>query len=149
MLIKGDVPWKVSELKNKLTKIWGLTSAWKLISLGRGFYQILLTSEHEKTRVWGRGSVSLKPGILRLQEWSTDFDPFEQKSTTTQLWVRFYKLPWVYWHQAILADIARGIGTPLRINNNTINGAFGHYARVLVEIDLSNKLHDSLMIERT
>ena len=81
-------------------------------------------SEEEKNRVWGRGAVSLKPGVLCLQHWSPDFDFFEQKSTTTQIWVRFYKLPWEYWHHLILTDIAKGIGTPLRIDNNTLNGAF-------------------------
>ena len=45
-------------------------------------------------------------------------------------------------------DIAKGIGIPLRIDNNTLNGALRHYARVLVEVDLSLNLHDSLMIER-
>lgn len=136
------------ELKNKLSSIWGLSSKWKLISLGRGFYHVILSSSAEKTTIWGRGSISLKPGILRLQHWTLDFDPDEQKSSNTQLWVRFYKLPWEYWHPHILTSIASGLGVPLKIDNATINGEFGHYARVLIDVDLSSKLPENLLIER-
>ncbi|KAF3437554.1 hypothetical protein FNV43_RR20309 [Rhamnella rubrinervis] len=34
-------------------------------------------------------------------------------------------------------DLARGIGIPLRIDNSTLAGNYGHYARVLVDVDLA------------
>lgn len=45
-----------------------------------------------------------------------------------------------YWHPKILLDIARGIGTPLKIDKATIEGDFHHFARVFVELDLLVKL---------
>lgn len=35
--------------------------------------------------VWGCGSLHLEPGIMRLRKWTPSFDPFMEKSTTTQL----------------------------------------------------------------
>ncbi|PON36543.1 hypothetical protein TorRG33x02_349140, partial [Trema orientale] len=60
-LSKGDLPWKLSDLKFKLQSIWQLSSDWRLISLGRGFFHILLNSPEEKARVWSMGSMNLKP----------------------------------------------------------------------------------------
>ncbi|KAF3456629.1 hypothetical protein FNV43_RR01283 [Rhamnella rubrinervis] len=36
----------------------------------------------------------------------------------------------------ILTDLTKGIGIPLKIDNITLSSNFGHYARVLVDIDL-------------
>ena len=48
----------------------------------------------------------------------------------------------------ILFNIAKGIGAPLKIDNATLEGNFGHFARLLVDVDLSKDLPESLMIER-
>ncbi|XP_050217387.1 uncharacterized protein LOC126668218 [Mercurialis annua] len=109
ILYKGESPWKLVELKKKLTEVWGIQTSWKLISLGRGYYQ---------------------------------------KTTNSQIWVRFYKLPWEYWHPKILTSIAKGIGAPLKIDNATSTAEFGHYARILIDVDLSTSLPESLLIEQ-
>lgn len=147
VLAKGDKPWKLVELKDKLSSIWQLRS-WRLISLGRGYYQILLSSADQKNQVWSRGSISLKPGTLRLQAWTPDFNPWRQKTSNVQLWVRIYELSWEYWHKKILTDIASTLGVPLKFDASTINGDFGHYARVLVDVDISKPPPDSMLIER-
>ncbi|PON82607.1 Zinc knuckle CX2CX4HX4C [Trema orientale] len=146
-LSKGDSPWKLADLKFKLQSIWGLSPSWRLISLGRGFFHILLSSEVEKSKVWGMGSMNLKLGVLRLQPWFPNFNPHTQSSTNAQVWVRFHELPWVYWDRQILSDLARGIGVPIRFDEMTLNGEFGHYARMLIDIDLSQPISDSLMVE--
>lgn len=48
---------------------------------GEGYLQILLYSEEENNRIWAIGSLSLKPGILCLHEWSSHFNPEIQKMT--------------------------------------------------------------------
>ena len=82
------------------------------------------------------GSLNLNPRVWRLQPWDKNFNPYSQKNTSVQASVCLWDLPWVYWHPQILADIS----IPLRFDQATINGDFGHYARVLVDIDLKNPL---------
>ena len=106
VLNKGDTPWKLANLRDRLAAIWNLSSQWRLISLGKGYFHILLTSKSEKDVVWGRGSLSLKPRVLCLQRWVPGFDPSKEKTTNTQVWVRFFRLPWELWDAQILADIA-------------------------------------------
>lgn len=45
-------------------------------------------------------------------------------------------------------EIASGIGTPLTIDEATLSRVFGLYARVLVDVDMSGRLFDSVLVER-
>jgi hypothetical protein len=86
--------------------------------------------------------------LLRLSRWTPDFNPFNQKQTHSQVWVRFHYLPLDYWQPRILFEIAGAIGTPISIDENTKNHSFGHYARVLIDIDMAGIFPDSLLVER-
>jgi hypothetical protein len=46
-----------------------------------------------------------------------------------------------------LFKFARAVGTPLLIDNVTKNRLFGHYARVLVDLDLSKNIFYEVMVE--
>ncbi|PON34731.1 hypothetical protein PanWU01x14_341990 [Parasponia andersonii] len=129
-----------------LDSIWKISS-WRLISLGNGYFLILLTSEQDKTQVWSMSSLNINLGILRLQPWAPGLVPNEQKTTNVQVWVHFYELPWEFWHPQIYSDLARTVGIPLKIDQTTLNGDFGHFAQVLVDIDLKNPLLDSIQVE--
>lgn len=52
------------------------------MSLGKGFYHVLLNSDEKKARSWARDSFNAKPGIVRLPEWELHFNPVLQKLTS-------------------------------------------------------------------
>jgi hypothetical protein len=56
-------------------------------------------------------------------------------------------LPQEYWMERTIREIASVVGTPLDIDNATTKRLFGHYARVLVDIDFSKIFHE-IMAER-
>ncbi|KAK2638286.1 hypothetical protein Ddye_026081 [Dipteronia dyeriana] len=89
----------------------------------------------------------LKHGTLRLQPWTQNFNPNTQRTTNAQIWVRFYDLPWKFWHPQILLDMARGIEIPLKFDRATLEGDYGHFTHMLIDVDLSKPLPDSIMIE--
>lgn len=96
---------------------------------------------------WARGALICKLGILRLQEWSLFYNLLLQKSTNAQVWVWLYGLNQVLWHMHILSNIARGIGVPFRFDLHTLNGDVGHFARVLVDVDLITTLPNFVIME--
>jgi len=57
-------------------------------------------------------------------------------------------LPQEYQEKQILFEIASGLGTPLTIDETTQNRKFGIFARVLIDVDLSEKLFESVVVER-
>ncbi|KAE9602006.1 putative transcription factor interactor and regulator CCHC(Zn) family [Lupinus albus] len=94
------------------------------------------------------GSWSLKPGLLRLSLWTPDFNPELQRVTHSQCWVKISGLPHEYWCPTIIFTIAGGVGTPITLDEATKNRAFGHFARALVEVNLSTTVPSKILVER-
>jgi hypothetical protein len=145
---KGDKPLSSKDLADRLQKVWKVKGPWHLTSLGRGFYEFFFNSQDDMKTVWAAGTVSLKPGLLRLFDWKKDFNMHTHRQTHTQVWVRLWELPEEYWMERTLYEIAGAVGTPLLIDNVTRNRLYGHYARILVDLDLSKDLFYEIMVER-
>jgi len=146
-LNKGDKPPTSKDLAAKLQKLWKGTGPWHLTFLGRGFYEFFFNSQDDMRTVWAADTVNLKQGLLRLFEWKKDFNMHTQRQTHTQVWIRLWNLPQEYWMERTLYDIV-GVGTPLLIDNVTRNRLYGHYACILVDLDLSKDIFYEIMVER-
>ncbi|XP_019430033.1 PREDICTED: uncharacterized protein LOC109337508 [Lupinus angustifolius] len=131
ILSKGDTPLKLADLKNKLISMWNMIGKWSMISLGKGFYEFSFLSLEDMRTICSVGSWNLKPGFLRLFLWSPDFNPNLQKQSHTQCWIKIYNLPQEYWSPRIIFSIA-----------------FGHFAKVMVEINLKAELLEQILVER-
>ncbi|AES69634.2 DUF4283 domain protein [Medicago truncatula] len=57
-----------------------------------GFYEFFFATESDLQIVWAMGTVNLKPGMLRLFEWSVDIDMHNQRNTHAQVWIRLMTL---------------------------------------------------------
>lgn len=58
------------------------------------------------------------------------------------------ELPQEYWKERKLREISCVVGTLLIIDNVTTKRYFGHYARILVEIDFSKNFFHEIIVER-
>ena len=94
------------------------------------------------------GSWNFSPGILGVFSWSKDFVPTTMKMTKAQCWVRIHGLPMEYWQPKVIFSIARGVGTPISLDDCTINKTRGFFARVLVDLDMLAELPSQLLVER-
>jgi hypothetical protein len=140
VLNKGDKPWTTHDLTAKLTTVWQTKEQWRMISLGRGFYEFQFASFEDMRLAWSMGTINLKPGVIRFSKWTNDFNPFTHRQTHTQIWIRLMELPQEYWRRRTLFEIASAVGTPLTLDAATENRTFGHYARILVDMDLSRHI---------
>ena len=57
-------------------------------------------------------------------------------------------MPQEYWRERTLKEITSVVGTPISLDGPTRNRAFRHYARILVDIYLSNRAYDEILVER-
>lgn len=113
-------------LHRKLSLFWKEGTNWKIILIGKGFYEFQFNSIEDMRKIWALGVVNLNPGLLRFMKWTNDFNPMNQTQTHTQLWIRLLDLPQEYWRDKTLIEIASAIGTPLSIDENTKKRLFGH-----------------------
>jgi len=72
-LNKGDKPYSARDLSNKIGKIWQTTAGWKMVPLGKGYYDFYFDSAEDLKKIWAVGTVNLKPGLLRFSQWTKDF----------------------------------------------------------------------------
>ncbi|KEH19695.1 DUF4283 domain protein [Medicago truncatula] len=120
------------------------------IFLNRGDkpYTFSFSSKDDVHTSLAMGRVNLKLGLLRLSQWSKDFNKYSQRLTHAQVWIRLLDLPQDSWLERTLLEIGGAIGTPLIIDIATQKRTFGHYVRVLVDIDFSHWLFYEIMVER-
>jgi len=119
-----------------------------VVPLGKGYYVFNFDSADDLQKIWVAGTVNLKPGLLRLSQWTKDFKYLSQKQTHVSLWIRLVELLREYWRERTLKEIASTVGTPVDTDGPTRNRTFGHYARILVDIDLSKITYDEILVER-
>jgi len=119
-----------------------------MISLGRGYYEFFFASKMEMCNVCAAGTVTLKSGVLRLFEWSKDFNMHTQRNTHAQVWIRLLELPLEYWMEKTLREFASAVGTSLVIDNAMSKRLLGHYARILLDMDFSGKIFHEIVVER-
>jgi hypothetical protein len=149
---KGSPPLKVDALRSKLQSVWKDLGKWGITSLGKGFYEFVFSKLEDVQKVRSAGAWNLNPGLLKLFAWSSDFNPNIQHQTTAQVWVKIHGLSQEYWRPKILFAIVSSVGTPICLDAATSKSAFdrpfGHFARVLVDMDLRTNLRYKVLVER-
>jgi len=68
VLNKGYKPYTSRDLSMKLTKLWHTSRKWRLISLGRGYFEFQFDNYDDLCMVWAKGTVNLTLGVLRLSK---------------------------------------------------------------------------------
>ncbi|XP_058777596.1 uncharacterized protein LOC131651882 [Vicia villosa] len=149
---KGSQPLTVVNLKSKLLELWPSIGKWGITSLGKGFFEFAFSSLEDVHRVRSVNAWSIPNGILKLFPWTKDFIPSTLKQTSAQVWIRIHGLSQEYWRPRILFAIASSIGTPICIdsafNKSVFERPFGHFVRILVDLDLTKELSYKILVER-
>ncbi|XP_058763484.1 uncharacterized protein LOC131636917 [Vicia villosa] len=149
---KGATPLTVVNLKSKLMTMWPSIEKWGITSLGKGFFEFAFSSLEDVQRVRSVSTWSLPQGILKLFPWTKDFTPATLKQTSAQVWIRIHGLSQEYWRPRILFAIASSVGTPICIdsasNKSAFERPFGHFVRVLVDLDMTKELSYKILVER-
>lgn len=149
---KGATPLTVFALRTKLSSLWKGLSKWGVSFLGKGFYEFIFSNLEDLKRVRSSASWNLNPGVLKLFTWTRDFCTSYQNSTSAQVWVRIYGLPQEYWRPKILFAIANSAGTPICTDAAStkpmMERTFGQFARVLVDMDVTQELRYKVLVER-
>ncbi|KAL6139640.1 hypothetical protein ACLB2K_057942 [Fragaria x ananassa] len=111
LLRKGSTPLKTADLKGMLNTLWRPSAPWRLVPLGKGYFDIHFATEEDLCRVWGGGTCTLSNGIFRLAQWKPDFVPGDVlPQTHAQLWGS---------RLLVDVDLARDLPSSLMIERET------------------------------
>ncbi|XP_058766038.1 uncharacterized protein LOC131639570 [Vicia villosa] len=109
--------------------LWPSIGKWGITSLRKGFYEFAFSSLEDVQRVRFVNAWSLSQGVLKLFPWSKDFTPETLKQTLAQVWIRIYAF-----------DSAS--------SKYAFERPFGHFVRVLVDLDMTKELSYKILVER-
>ncbi|XP_057457271.1 uncharacterized protein LOC130748133 [Lotus japonicus] len=124
-------------MRTKLSNIWRLAGEFDLLDVDNGFYLVKFDLEEDKQKVMEGGPWMIFDHYLAVSTWSRDFVSPAAKVTKTLAWVRIPGLNVVYYDESFLLSIANVIGTPVKVDTNTLKAERGRFARICVEIDLT------------
>lgn len=121
---------------------------FKLIPLGRVFYHVLLNNMAKQCTALTAVLINVFPGIFRVNSWTPDFNMDCQKQSMPQVCVRIYGLPLEYRKPQKLFNVASGVGAPRKIDPKILFLDIDIFAKILVEVDLSNPLPDRILVTK-
>jgi hypothetical protein len=79
-LKKGEIAPSCRELYSILS-----ISAWRMISLGKGYFEFEFSSSEDLGHIWSAGALNIKPGVLKFSQWTQDFNPGTKKYSNAQV----------------------------------------------------------------
>ncbi|CAN1122463.1 hypothetical protein LINPERHAP1_LOCUS6649 [Linum perenne] len=127
-------------LCNRLHAIWKPLGHMHIVDLDRNCFLVKFANEQDYFKALTGGPWMLLDHYLIVHQWDHSFRVSEDLPKKMVVWVRFPHLPIHFYHPQVLTFLGNLIGKTIKIDFNTQRAERGKFARIAVEIDLSELL---------
>ncbi|XP_057432116.1 uncharacterized protein LOC130724864 [Lotus japonicus] len=134
-------------MKDRLSNIWKLVGEFDLLDIDNGFFMVKFDRKEDKKKVMDGAPWLIFDHYLAVAPWSKEFISPAAKITRTLAWVRVPGLNVTFYDECFLMSLAKIIGTPVRVDVNTLNAERGKFARICVELDLTKPVVGNFLFE--
>ncbi|KAL8143939.1 LOW QUALITY PROTEIN: hypothetical protein V2J09_016971 [Rumex salicifolius] len=134
-------------MERRVRQLWNLKGQMTLMDLPNHYFVARFELEEDFLHVLTEGPWMIFGNYIVVRQWDPLFRPESDVIHTTYAWVRLSGLSMVMYEESVLYGIAAAIGNPIRIDLNTLTAARGKFARVCIEIDITQPLLGSIMVE--
>ncbi|XP_057418203.1 uncharacterized protein LOC130712384 [Lotus japonicus] len=124
-------------MKTQLSAMWRLSGEFDLLDIGNGFFMVKMDRAEDRKKVMDGGPWMVFDHYLAVAPWSKDFISPAAKITTTLAWIRVPDLNVTFYDESFLMSMAKLIGTPVKVDINTLKAERGRFARICVQLDLT------------
>ncbi|XP_062085877.1 uncharacterized protein LOC133791983 [Humulus lupulus] len=126
-----------------IKRIWGKLGIERIARLNNGFTLVNFRDEVTRNMVLEAGVLHFDRKLVIVKPWTTDLDTLKAVKSVP-VWVRLPGLGLQYWGTKCLSAIMSTIGVPILVDKVTKDRSMMQFARVLVEIELSEDLPKSV-----
>ncbi|CAK8565025.1 unnamed protein product [Lathyrus sativus] len=133
-------------VKNFMTRTWNFVELPNMYFNDEGYFILRFKSFTDRDEVMLRGPYMLRNIPLLIREWRPDFKIKDELLRTLPIWVKLPQLPIVLWGDTSLNKIGSALGNPIMTDECTANRLRVSYARILVEMDITKELPQSITI---
>ncbi|XP_057432639.1 uncharacterized protein LOC130725428 [Lotus japonicus] len=134
-------------MKMKLAGVWRLDGDFELLDVGNGFFMVKFDIKEDRDKVIGGGPWRIFDHYIAVSMWNHAFVSPAAKVDRTLAWIRIPGLNVAFYDESFLMLVTQVIGTPIRVDINTLQGDRGRFARICVELDLTKPIFGKIMIE--
>lgn len=128
-------------MKDRLQRVRKAQGGFEILDADNGYYMVKFDLQSDKERVESGGAWMIFDHYLYVFNWAPNFASPSAKIQRTMVWVRFPRLNLIYYNdQNVLLGLASVIGKPIRVDKDTLNVERGRFARVCLEIDLTQSV---------
>lgn len=93
-------------------------------------------------------SLSMGGRPVIVKKWSSEFDFLRDILKAVPIWIKLYNLPLNCWGVDALSRIGSTLGLPICMDECTSSQNRVSYARLLIEVDLTQELRKEVIVER-
>lgn len=111
-----------------------------------GVYLFDFDNEQDKVKVLGRRWTFFNKSPMAFKAWNPSMDLNNIEFDKIPVWIQLPGLNSRFWGAQALSKLVSFIGRPISADPATINRSRLSYARVLVEVDVSKDLHETIPI---
>lgn len=107
------------------------------MDVDQGFYMVKCDMLSDREKIATEGPCMVFDHYLAVSQRSPEFAAPTAQVEKTLVWIRFPGLNLLYYDESFLMALASTVGTPIRVDKNTLNVERGKFARICVEINLT------------
>lgn len=146
LYVIGDAP-TITYLRDYLQKQCEVGGAMEIFYNHEGYFVIKFENPRDKARLLGEGPYTIANRPMIMKDWMADFNFENEVLKEVPLWVRLPNLPLTCWSGDSLSRIGSVLGKPVCADECTSQQKRISYARLLVEVDITQPLIYRVPIE--
>lgn len=143
-VVGGDL--SMNMVKQFMSKHWNFVKLPDMYYNNKGYFVLRFHSHRERDDVLMKGPYTIRNMPVMLAEWKPNFKLKKDMMRTIPVWVQFPQLPLHLWGTKNLGKIASVLGKPLMTDECTTSRYRISYARILIEIDITQELINEISI---
>lgn len=134
-------------MKQKLATTWKPSGDFDILDVDNGFYMVKFDMAEDRDKVINGGPWMIFDHYLAVSTWNREFISPATRVQSTLAWIRIPGLNVVFYDESYLLSVARAIGRPVKVDRNTLHADRGHFARICVELDLTQAVVGKICLE--
>ncbi|XP_016441540.1 uncharacterized protein LOC107767132 [Nicotiana tabacum] len=144
-VIGGNPTFK--EMLKFVYGVWNSVSTTHVFLHNNGYFIFKFDNEEGKEAILKQGPYIFNYRPFIIKQWDPEFQMNKEPTQLVPIWVMFPNLPIQFWAPPNLGRIASYMGNSICTDKLTAQEQRISYARILIEMDISQPLPDSISLE--
>ncbi|KAK2411903.1 hypothetical protein QL285_047142 [Trifolium repens] len=136
----------MSAVKQFMLRNWNFVKLPDMFYNEEGYFILRFHSFQDKESVMMQGPYTIRNMPMLLRDWKPNFSLKRDMLRTLPIWIKLPQLPLYLWGARSLSKICSALGNPLVTDECTAHKLRISYARMLVEIDVTQALPQDITI---